>query len=160
MRLTKSGSFPQQSSDVDPRAQADELLRLDRGLSPAEGVAGVPVVAHVKATRGTEVKLVDPSPVVPSSSSSNLAARAAAAPPTSAATQNASGSKTWDFGDRTPEGENEPRGTVYGPDADQGMLYNDVAKPILQQVLQGYNCTIFAYGQTGTGKTYVTLRGA
>lgn len=44
---------------------------------------------------------------------------------------------------------------MYGPDADQGMLYTDVAKPILQQVLQGYNCTIFAYGQTGTGKTYV-----
>ncbi|KPV74072.1 uncharacterized protein RHOBADRAFT_4799, partial [Rhodotorula graminis WP1] len=31
-------------------------------------------------------------------------------------------------------------------------------KPILQQVLQGYNCTIFAYGQTGTGKTY-TMEG-
>lgn len=46
---------------------------------------------------------------------------------------------------------------MYGPDADQGMLYTDVAKPILQQVLQGYNCTIFAYGQTGTGKTSVLL---
>ncbi len=33
------------------------------------------------------------------------------------------------------------------------MIYMDVAKPILEQVLQGYNCTIFAYGQTGTGKT-------
>lgn len=47
---------------------------------------------------------------------------------------------------------------MYGPDADQGMLYTDVAKPILAQVLQGYNCTIFAYGQTGTGKTRVFLR--
>lgn len=33
-----------------------------------------------------------------------------------------------------------------------------MAKPILNQVLQGYNCTLFAYGQTGTGKTY-TMEG-
>jgi kinesin family protein 11 len=44
---------------------------------------------------------------------------------------------------------------VFGPDADQGMLYNDVVAPILDEVLLGYNCTIFAYGQTGTGKTFV-----
>ncbi|ORZ00902.1 kinesin related protein 2, partial [Syncephalastrum racemosum] len=34
----------------------------------------------------------------------------------------------------------------------------EVAQPILDQVLMGYNCTIFAYGQTGTGKTY-TMEG-
>ncbi|TKA51824.1 hypothetical protein B0A53_05176 [Rhodotorula sp. CCFEE 5036] len=134
-----------------------------RGLSPTETQAGTPVVAQVKATRGTEVKLIDPSPVVPSTSSSaNLAAAAATVAATPAAPPNGTtptgGSKTWDFGDRLPEGSKEPRGTVYGPEADQGMLYNDVAKPILQQVLQGYNCTIFAYGQTGTGKTY-TMEG-
>jgi kinesin family protein 11 len=38
------------------------------------------------------------------------------------------------------------------------MLYEQVAKPLLDQVLQGYNCTIFAYGQTGTGKTF-TMEG-
>lgn len=27
-------------------------------------------------------------------------------------------------------------------------------KPIVEEVLEGFNCTIFAYGQTGTGKTY------
>ncbi len=26
--------------------------------------------------------------------------------------------------------------------------------PIVEEVLEGFNCTIFAYGQTGTGKTY------
>lgn len=28
----------------------------------------------------------------------------------------------------------------------------------MHEVLQGYNCTVFAYGQTGTGKTY-TMEG-
>jgi len=28
----------------------------------------------------------------------------------------------------------------------------------VHQVLQGYNCTVFAYGQTGTGKTH-TMEG-
>lgn len=28
----------------------------------------------------------------------------------------------------------------------------------MEEVLRGYNCTIFAYGQTGTGKTY-TMEG-
>ncbi|KAI2628068.1 P-loop containing nucleoside triphosphate hydrolase protein [Hypomontagnella submonticulosa] len=43
---------------------------------------------------------------------------------------------------------------VFSQAADQSMLYDDVVKPILEEMLSGYNCTIFAYGQTGTGKTY------
>ncbi|OTB05715.1 hypothetical protein M426DRAFT_56522 [Hypoxylon sp. CI-4A] len=43
---------------------------------------------------------------------------------------------------------------VFSQAADQSMLYDDVVKPILEEMLRGYNCTIFAYGQTGTGKTY------
>ena len=31
-------------------------------------------------------------------------------------------------------------------------LYNTTARPIVESVLDGYNGTIFAYGQTGTGK--------
>ncbi|KAL8915835.1 MAG: hypothetical protein Q9172_006621 [Xanthocarpia lactea] len=43
---------------------------------------------------------------------------------------------------------------VFSPAADQAMLFEDVVTPLLDEMLQGYNCTIFAYGQTGTGKTY------
>ncbi|EEB05748.2 kinesin-like protein cut7 [Schizosaccharomyces japonicus yFS275] len=43
---------------------------------------------------------------------------------------------------------------VYGPEADQAMVFEDTVIPMLDQVLNGFNCTIFAYGQTGTGKTY------
>ena len=46
-----------------------------------------------------------------------------------------------------------PFDMVFGPEADQALIYNDVVAPMLDEVVQGYNCTLFAYGQTGTGKT-------
>jgi len=48
-----------------------------------------------------------------------------------------------------------PFDLVFGPEADQAMIYHDVVSPMLDEVLMGYNCTLFAYGQTGTGKTFV-----
>ncbi|KAI6108999.1 P-loop containing nucleoside triphosphate hydrolase protein [Pisolithus croceorrhizus] len=42
--------------------------------------------------------------------------------------------------------------------ADQAMIYHEVVSPLLDEVIMGYNCTLFAYGQTGTGKTY-TMQG-
>ena len=43
-------------------------------------------------------------------------------------------------------------------ESDQEQIFNETAKPILESVMQGYNGTIFSYGQTGTGKTY-TMEG-
>ncbi|KAL4734829.1 kinesin-like protein bimC [Aspergillus similis] len=43
---------------------------------------------------------------------------------------------------------------VFSAAADQITVYEDVVLPIVTEMLAGYNCTIFAYGQTGTGKTY------
>ena len=37
--------------------------------------------------------------------------------------------------------------TVFGPDSTQMDVYNRVARSIVDNVLQGYNGTIFAYGQ-------------
>uniref|UniRef100_A0A8B9CUB8 Kinesin-like protein n=1 Tax=Anser brachyrhynchus TaxID=132585 RepID=A0A8B9CUB8_9AVES len=37
-------------------------------------------------------------------------------------------------------------------------LYDETFRPLVDSVLQGFNGTIFAYGQTGTGKTY-TMEG-
>lgn len=42
---------------------------------------------------------------------------------------------------------------VFGFASDQAMIYKEVVEPMLGEVLMGYNCTLFAYGQTGTGKT-------
>ncbi|CAN1134073.1 Kinesin-like protein KIN-5C [Linum perenne] len=47
---------------------------------------------------------------------------------------------------------------VFGPKAQQRDLYDQAVVPIVHEVLEGFNCTIFAYGQTGTGKTY-TMEG-
>ncbi|KAJ8557432.1 hypothetical protein K7X08_003057 [Anisodus acutangulus] len=46
---------------------------------------------------------------------------------------------------------------VYTPKDDQGVVYAD-ASPMVISVLDGYNVCIFAYGQTGTGKTF-TMEG-
>ncbi|KAF8163321.1 P-loop containing nucleoside triphosphate hydrolase protein [Crassisporium funariophilum] len=51
-----------------------------------------------------------------------------------------------------------PFDLVFGPEATQSMIYHEVVAPMLKEVLLGYNCTLFAYGQTGTGKTY-TMQG-
>ena len=43
---------------------------------------------------------------------------------------------------------------VFGPEAEQLDVYDNVAGPIVHGTLNGLNGAIFAYGQTGTGKTY------
>ncbi|KAK8683553.1 hypothetical protein V6N13_039612 [Hibiscus sabdariffa] len=49
---------------------------------------------------------------------------------------------------------------VFGPSSQQKELFDLAVSPIVNEVLEGYNCTIFAYGQTGTGKTYTMEGGA
>ena len=48
--------------------------------------------------------------------------------------------------------------SVYGWDSRQSDIYDDAVRPLVESVLQGFNGTIFAYGQTGTGKTH-TMQG-
>jgi len=40
----------------------------------------------------------------------------------------------------------------------QRDLYDETFRDLVQAVLEGFNGTIFAYGQTGTGKTF-TMQG-
>ncbi|CAD6234505.1 GSCOCG00001959001-RA-CDS [Cotesia congregata] len=47
---------------------------------------------------------------------------------------------------------------VFKPNATQDKVYNEAAKSIVTDVLAGYNGTIFAYGQTSSGKTH-TMEG-
>jgi len=47
---------------------------------------------------------------------------------------------------------------VYDDDSLQKDVYNETAFPLVKSVMEGYNGTIFAYGQTGCGKTF-TMEG-
>ncbi|KAK0083695.1 hypothetical protein PV325_008389 [Microctonus aethiopoides] len=48
---------------------------------------------------------------------------------------------------------------IFKPDATQDEIYTETAKPIVMDVLNGCNGTIFAYGQTSSGKTYTMVGG-
>jgi len=43
---------------------------------------------------------------------------------------------------------------VFRSDASQEKVYNETVKEIVKDVLSDYNGTIFAYGQTSSGKTH------
>jgi uncharacterized coiled-coil protein SlyX len=47
---------------------------------------------------------------------------------------------------------------VYDWNASQQCIYDETVRPLVSSVLEGYNGCVFAYGQTGTGKTY-TMEG-
>jgi kinesin family member 11 len=47
---------------------------------------------------------------------------------------------------------------VFGMYSTQEEIFQSLVKPIVDECLMGFNCTIFAYGQTGTGKTH-TMEG-
>ncbi|CAL6038668.1 Kinesin-like_protein [Hexamita inflata] len=63
--------------------------------------------------------------------------------------------------EQTSEGQIEGEQTrsfqfdaVYGEDATNQELFNESFRPIVQTVVEGQNGCIFAYGQTGAGKTF------
>ncbi|XP_046896279.1 kinesin-like protein KIF1B isoform X2 [Hypomesus transpacificus] len=41
--------------------------------------------------------------------------------------------------------------------ASQTLVFNDIGKEMLQHAFEGYNVCIFAYGQTGAGKSYTMM---
>lgn len=43
---------------------------------------------------------------------------------------------------------------IFPPDSYQADVYEKAAKPTVEAVMQGFNGTVFAYGQTSSGKTY------
>ena len=46
---------------------------------------------------------------------------------------------------------------VFNDQSKQRQVYDEVAYPLVESVLEGFNGTIFAYGQTGCGKTHTML---
>ncbi|XP_076854914.1 LOW QUALITY PROTEIN: kinesin-like protein KIF18A [Brachyhypopomus gauderio] len=46
---------------------------------------------------------------------------------------------------------------VFGEDSCQGDVFESTTKGVVDGVLNGFNCTVFAYGATGAGKTHTML---
>ena len=46
---------------------------------------------------------------------------------------------------------------VWGEDSKQEDIFNDTIKGQIESVVEGYHATIFAYGQTSSGKTYTLI---
>ncbi|XP_055970273.1 centromere-associated protein E [Sorex fumeus] len=46
---------------------------------------------------------------------------------------------------------------VFGSEESTKNVYEEIAMPIIDSAIQGYNGTIFAYGQTASGKTYTMM---
>eukprot|EP00092_Neocalanus_flemingeri_P041698 GFUD01045417.1.p1 GENE.GFUD01045417.1~~GFUD01045417.1.p1 ORF type:complete len:841 (+),score=290.25 GFUD01045417.1:73-2595(+) len=43
---------------------------------------------------------------------------------------------------------------IFGSEVCQEDIYRELVNNVVQKVLEGFNATVFAYGQTGTGKTF------
>ncbi|XP_034948508.1 LOW QUALITY PROTEIN: kinesin-like protein KIF19 [Chelonus insularis] len=64
--------------------------------------------------------------------------------------------------------EKQKRGTprqylydlVLGEDSSQEAVYEGTTKSLVQDIIDGYNATVFAYGATGAGKTYTMVGSA
>ena len=60
---------------------------------------------------------------------------------------------------RSPGGSgSEPKSfkfdSSYGVEAQTEQIYEDMGLPLVASIMEGYNGTVFAYGQTGCGKSY------
>jgi kinesin family protein 11 len=113
------------------------------GKSQDDAETNIQVV--VRCRRRTEREIADNSPIIVSSTgakSKDLSIEAAI-PLSSLGVVTLPPVRTYPFD------------LVFGPEADQALIYHEVVSPMLDEVVMGYNCTLFAYGQTGTGKTCV-----
>ena len=43
---------------------------------------------------------------------------------------------------------------MFDCDTKQETFYSEVVEPTIEDILNGYNGTVFTYGQSGSGKTY------
>ena len=142
-QLTKTLSA--QPVDEAPSSQPEQSLAVQRFNKPSkdrdDGEANIHVV--IRSRRRSEHEIKDNSPIIVTSTGakSKELIIEAAAPVSSLGIVQLPPTRKYNFD------------MVFGPEADQAMLYHDVVHPMLEEVLLGYNCTLFAYGQTGTGKT-------
>ena len=90
------------------------------------------------------------------------AASAAGPPPTCVRIDGAHGEVVIDNADmsntKVPRVKKFTFDRAFDAAASQQRLFDTSVAPVVEEALRGYSCCIFAYGQTGTGKTY-TMEG-
>ncbi|KAF5391361.1 hypothetical protein D9757_001867 [Collybiopsis confluens] len=166
-RRPPSRAKPNSSSALPPpqpqrsRSATSKSVSLTRSADEQPGLAAPPTKLHkhsdepdtniqvvIRCRRRSDREIQDNSPIIVNSSGarSNQVSIETTAPVSTLGVVQLPPVRTYPFD------------LVYGPEADQALIYHDVVGPMLEQVLEGYNCTLFAYGQTGTGKTY-TMQG-
>lgn len=136
--MSKSGSSARSEEQPEP-ATVPAAARQQKHLDEAD--TNIQVI--IRCRRRSEREIQDNSPIIVNSkgAKSNQVSIETTAPSSTLGVVQLPPVRTYPFD------------LVYGPEADQAMIYHDVVGPMLEQVLEGYNCTLFAYGQTGTGKT-------
>ncbi|KAH9946029.1 kinesin-domain-containing protein [Epithele typhae] len=149
--LTKSDSSQRSGptpTSGDPGADAGPSRTGASQARNAGGDAETNIKVVIRCRRRSEREVQENSPIIVTT---NGARSEDITIETSAPTTN--------FGIVTlPTTRTYPFDAVFGPEADQVTVFNHVVMPMLGEVLDGYNCTLFAYGQTGTGKTH-TMQG-
>ena len=60
-------------------------------------------------------------------------------------------------GEEGDQGRQFTYDAVYDEHSLQRNVYDEGAFPLVESVMEGYNGTIFAYGQTGCGKTHTMI---
>lgn len=48
---------------------------------------------------------------------------------------------------------------AFSPSASQEEVYRSCIQPMVRSLMDGYNATVFCYGETGSGKTYTVSGG-
>ncbi|XP_008206881.1 osmotic avoidance abnormal protein 3 isoform X2 [Nasonia vitripennis] len=67
-------------------------------------------------------------------------------------------SRTCSLAEGASQGKSYQFDATFGPEASTEAVYEEVGSYVVEAVLEGYNGTVFAYGQTGCGKSH-TMRG-
>ncbi|KAK9235981.1 chromosome-associated kinesin [Lipomyces kononenkoae] len=117
--------------------------------------------AHRRVSSTLSVSSRDDTPGTPVPTNITVSVRLKPGQPSQAAPSQSSSSPSWPTTATTiavPDVGVFGFDNVFGPTTNSQQVFTAVAKPVVNAVVEGYHGTIFAYGMTGTGKTY-SMRG-
>jgi len=140
--LAKPAADPVPSSSQPALEQSTDTPALHRPRNKEHGDTNIQVILRCRSRSEREIQENSPSIVQIDGPKTKDLTMETSMPVSSLGMYTAPPTRTYPFD------------LVFGPEATQSMVYHDVVGPMLHEVLMGYNCTLFAYGQTGTGKTY------